>query len=85
MCLGIPGQIMAIEDAENLLGVASVAGVRRVVNLALVLEADRPVSDLIGVWVLIHVGFAMARVDEHEAQRTLQLLRELGEVTDSDG
>jgi hydrogenase expression/formation protein HypC len=82
MCLGVPGQVVAIQDETAELGVVSVSGVRRVVSLALLRKADEPLAALIGAWVLIHVGFAMAHIDEHEAQRTLALLRELGELDD---
>lgn len=78
MCLGIPGQIVAITDATRLMAMADVSGVRREVSLAPV--ADRPPADLVGAWVLIHVGFAMAVIDEHEAAATLEALRGLGEA-----
>ena len=67
MCLGIPGQIVAIEDEAKQLGVVEVGGVRRIVNLALVQPEAEPLSNMIGTWVLIHVGFAM-------------LLEEMGEL-----
>lgn len=82
MCLGIPGQIVAIEDAEKKLGVVNVGGVRRVTNLICVLD-DKPPEALVGSWVLVHVGFAMSVIDPEEAQRTLELMREMGEVQDS--
>ncbi|WP_435103326.1 HypC/HybG/HupF family hydrogenase formation chaperone [Arhodomonas sp. AD133] len=80
MCLGIPGQIVAISDADNLRGIVSVAGVRREINLHCVVDDDHPVTDCLGTWVLVHVGFAMSRIDEDEAARTLALLAELGEM-----
>jgi hydrogenase expression/formation protein HypC len=80
MCLGIPGQVVAIENEERGLGVIEISGVRRVANLLLVREEGQPLSVLIGGWVLIHVGFAMSRIDEAEAKRTLELLAELGEL-----
>jgi hydrogenase expression/formation protein HypC len=82
MCLGIPGQIVAIEDAEKKLGVVNVGGVRRVTNLICVLD-DKPPEALVGSWVLVHVGFAMSVIDPEEAQRTLELMREMGEVQES--
>ena len=82
MCLGIPGQVMAIEDEDNALGVIEVSGVRRITNLLLVREEGQPLSALIGRWVLIHVGFAMVLIDEQEAQRTLDLLAQLGELAE---
>ncbi len=82
MCLGIPGQVVSIDDAEKLLGTVEVGGVRRQVNLACVVDEEHPVQDCIGDWVLVHVGFAMSRIDPEEAQRTMELLQELGEVAD---
>jgi hydrogenase expression/formation protein HypC len=78
MCLGIPGQIVEVTDAENDLALVNVGGVRRVINIAFVIDEDRPASACVGEWVLVHVGFAMSRLDEQEAARTLALLRELG-------
>jgi hydrogenase expression/formation protein HypC len=80
MCLGIPGRVVAITDAANKLGMVDVCGVRRQINLACVLDADHTVESCIGDWVLVHVGFAMSRIDEREAQLTLDLLRQLGEA-----
>jgi len=80
MCLGVPGQIVAISDAANLLGMVSVSGVRREINLVCIVDAGHPVEACVGDWVLVHVGFAMSRIDEAEAARTLQLLTELGEM-----
>ena len=80
MCLGIPGQVVAIEDEDKALGVIEVSGVRRTANLDLVRDEGQPLSALIGSWVLIHVGFAMTRIDEAEAKRTLELLEQLGEL-----
>lgn len=79
MCLGIPGQVVAIEDATKKLGVVDVGGVRRVTNLACVLDGQAP-EELVGSWVLVHVGFAMSVIDPEEAARTLELMREMGEV-----
>jgi len=80
MCLGIPGQIIEIIDAEQLLAKVDVAGVKRPVNIACIISDDHSVSDCIGDWVLVHVGFAMSVIDEEEASKTLALLTELGEV-----
>ncbi|MEQ1565161.1 MAG: HypC/HybG/HupF family hydrogenase formation chaperone [Myxococcota bacterium] len=82
MCLGVPGQVVEIVDAERRLGIVDVGGVRREINLACVVDAEHPVESCLGAWVLIHVGFAMSRIDPDEAQRTLELLHELGEVVD---
>ena len=81
MCLGIPGQITAITDEARLMAMADVSGVRREVSLAPV--ADRPLAELVGQWALIHVGFAMAIIDEDEAARTLDALRDLGEAQET--
>ncbi len=61
-----------------LMALADVSGVKREVNIACI--ADRPLTDLVGEWALIHVGFAMARIDAEEAARTLDALRDLGEA-----
>ncbi|MBN8293741.1 HypC/HybG/HupF family hydrogenase formation chaperone [Rhodobacter sp. NTK016B] len=81
MCLGIPGQIVAITDAARQMAMADVSGVRREVSLAPV--ADRPLDALVGKWVLIHVGFAMAVIDAQEAADTLEALRGLGEAQET--
>jgi hydrogenase expression/formation protein HypC len=79
MCLGIPGQIVAIINADDALATVDIAGVRRPVNIAFVMD-DRSAEECIGDWVLVHVGFAMSRIDADEAARTLALLEELGEM-----
>lgn len=83
MCLGIPGRIVEITDATRKLGLVDVAGVRREVNLACIVSEDHPVADCVGDWVLVHVGFAMSRINEAEAEETLKILHELGEVQES--
>ncbi len=80
MCLGIPGRIVQITDAGNKLGLVDVCGVRRPVNLACVVDEQHSLQSCIGDWVLVHVGFAMSRIDEREAQLTLELLTQLGEA-----
>ena len=80
MCLGIPGRIISISDAERKLAMVDVSGVQREVNVACVIEDSMPVENCIGYWVLVHVGFAMSRIDEAEAAATLRVLNELGEV-----
>lgn len=74
MCLAIPGRVVQVVDAENLLAQVEVAGVLRNVNFGL-LDGVEP-----GDWVLIHVGFALSKVDESEAKATLLLLQEMGEA-----
>lgn len=80
MCLGIPGRIVEIVDADNCLAKVEVSGVRRPVNIVCVVDADHPVESCVGDWVLVHVGFAMSRIDADEARKTLDLLAELGEM-----
>jgi hydrogenase expression/formation protein HypC len=82
MCLGIPGKIERIIDKAKFLGEVSVGGLRRPVNLACLQNDVNDLEELIGDWVLIHVGFAMSRIDPQEAQQTLELLTELGEIQD---
>jgi hydrogenase expression/formation protein HypC len=74
MCLAIPGQVIEVVDEENRLAKVDVAGVLRNVNIGL-LEDTGP-----GDWVLIHVGFALSKVDEEEAQATLGLLQRMGDA-----
>ena len=78
MCLGIPGRIVEITDAELNLAVADVSGVKRKVNVTCV--SGDGVTSLVGQWVLIHVGFAMAVIDEEEADKTMKTLHALGEA-----
>jgi hydrogenase expression/formation protein HypC len=80
MCLGIPGQIVRIDDAVRKLATAEVGGVRRQVNIACVVDEAHPIEVCIGDWVLIHAGFAMARIDAEEAAKTLAILIEIGEA-----
>jgi hydrogenase expression/formation protein HypC len=75
MCLAIPGKIVSFVHDEPHLGVVEVTGVRRRVDLGLLVE-DMP---KIGDWVLIHVGFAMSRISEQDAAEQMQLLTMLGE------
>jgi hydrogenase expression/formation protein HypC len=80
MCLGIPGCIVRIDDAENMIATVDICGVRRQVNVSCIVDDDHPVQRCIGDWVLIHVGFAMSRIDAEEAAETLRILSELGET-----
>lgn len=78
MCLAIPGQIVSTElpeDAESMLfGKVRFGGITKMVNLSLVPDAG------IGDYVLVHVGVAISKVDEAEAQRTLRFLEGMGEL-----
>lgn len=85
MCLAIPGQVVEYTDEANRLASVDVAGVRRVVNVGLLDDEDGGVGGVgPGDWVLIHVGFAMSRVDEEEARATLELLERLGSEFDQE-
>ncbi|MDD4867109.1 MAG: HypC/HybG/HupF family hydrogenase formation chaperone [Mycobacterium sp.] len=76
MCLGIPGRIVEITDPANYLAKVDVSGVQRTISVRL-LDDDMPAP---GDWVLIHVGFAMAKIDETEALLTLAAIEKLGEA-----
>jgi hydrogenase expression/formation protein HypC len=80
MCLGIPGLITRIDDAARKLATVDVGGVKRQVNIACIVDDAHPVDACVGDWVLIHVGFAMSRIDAREANATLKILVELGEA-----
>jgi hydrogenase expression/formation protein HypC len=77
MCLAIPGQVVEILDPANQIAKVDVVGVRRNINVGLLSDGDgggvQP-----GDWVLIHVGFALSKVDEQEAEATLSLLEQMG-------
>jgi len=73
MCLGIPAQIVEIVDLESMIARAEISGVRRNISTALCPEAR------VGDWVLVHVGFALATIDEQQARETIALLEQMGE------
>lgn len=75
MCLAIPGKIVEIVDVDNRIAKVEVGGVKRNINIGMLGEDEAQVGD----YVLIHVGFAMSKVDEHEAHETLRVLKEIGE------
>lgn len=75
MCLAIPGKVIEMVDAERQIAKVEVGGVRRNVNVGLLTGDDRPE---LGDYVLIHVGFALSRIDEQEAMETLRMLESLG-------
>ncbi len=80
MCLGVPGKIVEIYEANDLhMGKVDFGGVTREVCLAYVPEAQ------IGNYTIVHVGFALNILDEAEALETLQLLREIGAVDEELG
>ena len=76
MCLAIPGQVLELVDEANRLALVDVAGVRRKVNIGL-LDDDTGAAE-VGDWVLIHVGFAISKVDEEEARATRKMLEGMG-------
>lgn len=75
MCLAIPGQILELIPGPPLLALVDVTGVRRRVDLGLLVD-ENPIP---GDWVLIHVGFAMSKISEQGAHQQMQMLRMLGE------
>jgi hydrogenase expression/formation protein HypC len=77
MCLAIPGQIVEWVDQELNIAKAQVSDVRRNVNVGLLAQTEDSVE--IGDWVLIHVGFAMSKIDEEEARSTREFLEQLGD------
>ena len=76
MCLGIPGEVVALDGDRPGMATVNVGGARRQVNVMLVEEERVQPGD----WVLIHVGFALAKIDEEEAQLTLSHLEEMGQA-----
>mgnify|MGYP001297134904 FL=1 len=78
MCLGIPGKVVEILDEDLMLAKAEVGGVRRNINIGLVHHEGEKVE--VGDWVLIHVGFALSRIDEAEARSTLRALEQIGDA-----
>jgi hydrogenase expression/formation protein HypC len=74
MCLGIPGQVVDIVDAEQNLAKVDVNGVRRNISVRLLADDNLQIGD----WVLVHVGFAMAKINEHEAKLTLDQVQKMG-------
>jgi hydrogenase assembly chaperone HypC/HupF len=72
MCLAIPGKVVEIVDAENHIAKVEIGGVRRAVNIGMLDDI------VLGDYVLVHVGFAMSKIDEVQAHETLRLLQELG-------
>lgn len=80
MCIGIPGQVTALDDTSPGNAWVDVCGIKRRVNVRLVCADPAAMAALPGQWVLVHVGFAMSLLDEGEALETLAALRQMGEV-----
>ncbi|MFN0155347.1 MAG: HypC/HybG/HupF family hydrogenase formation chaperone [Gaiella sp.] len=78
MCLGIPGQVLVVKDPASGSALVDLSGVRREVNIALVDDPAAPLEK--GDWVLVHVGFALARIDEQDARETLDLLHRAADL-----
>jgi hydrogenase expression/formation protein HypC len=76
MCLGIPGEVVEILTDRPDLAMVDVSGVRRAINIGL-LDED-PV--VVGDWILIHVGFALSKIDEAEAKAALDFLESIGQA-----
>jgi hydrogenase expression/formation protein HypC len=76
MCLGIPGEVVELRREETDLARVDVAGVRRMVNIGLL--DGQPLAP--GDWVLIHVGFALSKIDEAEARAALDFLASIGQA-----
>ena len=80
MCLGIPGRLVELMDVHEHLAKVDVNGVGRVINIGLLEDEVLEPGD----WVLIHVGFAMSKIDEEEAQRALEGLQLMGQAYDDE-
>ncbi|MHB1172365.1 MAG: HypC/HybG/HupF family hydrogenase formation chaperone [Lacisediminihabitans sp.] len=80
MCLGIPGEVVELVDEKEHLAKIDVSGVQRIISVRLL--ADDGVKT--GDWVLVHVGFAMSKIDEKEAQLTLDQIKKLGQAYDEE-
>jgi len=80
MCLAVPGEVLAIDRSViPVMGTVSFAGVEKQVCLEWLPDVT------VGEYVIVHVGFALSKVDKEEAIETLQMLREMGELADEDG
>lgn len=78
MCLGIPGKVVSVGEDLHQPAIVDVCGVQRGINIALVCDGEP--AELVGQWVLVHVGFAMSLLDEQEAQDTLTALHAMQAV-----
>jgi len=76
VCLGIPGEVVELHPEHSDLAKVNVSGVKRLINIALL--ADDPPKP--GEWVLIHVGFALSKIDEAEAKDALDFLESIGKA-----
>lgn len=76
MCLGIPGAVVELVDDQPDLAMVDVSGVRRAINIGLLEGQDLAPGD----WVLIHVGFALSKIDEDEARAAMEFLEGIGQA-----
>jgi hydrogenase expression/formation protein HypC len=76
MCLGIPGQVVEMTDPEAYLAKVDVNGIKRVISVRLLADSGIDIGD----WVLVHVGFAMAKIHEREATATLDAVKRMGKA-----
>ena len=75
MCLGVPAEIVAFDEAESGRARVSLSGVERMISTDLLMDEDVKVGD----WVLLHVGFAISKIDAAEAATTLDQIKKLGQ------
>jgi hydrogenase expression/formation protein HypC len=80
MCLGIPGEVVELYEDRNDLAMVDVSGVRRAINIGLLEDENIQPGD----WVLIHVGFALSKIDEEEAAAALAFLQGIGQAYDEE-
>jgi len=79
MCLAIPGKVLQKEDRDGvLIGRVDFGGITREVQLDFVPEVE------VGEYVIVHVGFALSRLDAEDAERNLEMLREMGAIEESE-
>ena len=76
MCLGIPGRVVEMTDPDACLATVDLNGIKRAISVRLLADSGIRVGD----WVLVHVGFAMAKIDEREATATLDAVRRMGKA-----
>jgi hydrogenase expression/formation protein HypC len=80
MCLGIPGEVVELYADRGDLAMVDVSGVRRAINIGLLEDENVQPGD----WVLIHVGFALSKIDEEEAAAALAFLQGIGQAYDEE-
>lgn len=78
MCLAVPALVVELVDETNQIAKVDIGGVRRNISVALLEDVK------VGDWVLVHVGFAIQKIDEDEAEQTLRILRQLGQTDEEE-